>query len=410
MDTAGLLEEFHRNGYDKAVAVVARLVGRDEAESAVQEAFVRALRTWPTSGPPTDPTAWLIRVARRCAIDELRRRRKISDSDVESLHVTACAAPSESGAGDATLRQLFALALPPNGGTGGGVTRAMLMLRVVCGLTTAQIAAVFRVKETAVVQRVSRARGALRPVDVAGDLAEGDVEERLGCVMGTVWLVFSAGFHEMGTELGDAMELVDEALRLGELLVGDARTASPAVMAMGAAMHMQSARLGARRDASGRLLSLAEQDRSRWHPPHIDRGLELLGRAANGTEMTEYHLHAGIAACHVQAASYAETDWRRILACYEQLLTLSPTAPTRLGHAVALGHAEGAAAGLVAAEALLDDEQLRADHRLYAWLGELHRRLGAGEAARRAFTHAAGLARSSAERAWLETRAAASDQ
>lgn len=397
------LEQFHREGYARAVVATARVCGRDEAEACVQEAFVRALRVWPAAGVPADPSAWLRRVARRVAIDHLRSRRKLSDAEVETVYLAASAdddSPPEGAPDDETLRQLLACAVPEM----PPVTRAMLMLKEVCGLSVPQVAAVFRVTTPAAAQRLVRAKRELTAAQFSAELSGADVRARAPAVADTVYLVFSAGFHEADAEPAEAMELVDEALRLGRLLARSA-AGTPAAGAMLAAMLLQAARLGARRDASGRLLSLAEQDRSRWDARRIDEGLAWLARSAEGAELTEYHLHAGIAACHAMAASHAETDWGQILSQYDALLAISPTPVTRLARCVALGHARGAATALPEATALLDDPALRDDFRTYALLGELFARSGRGTEAARSYRKAASLAARPAEREWLERRA-----
>lgn len=351
---------------------------------------------------PTDPSAWLLRVARRCAIDLLRSRKRLSEADVETLYAQThepepCIIPE-----DETLHQLIACAIPQFSPVG----RTMFMLRTVCDLSTAQIARVYGMKESAAAQRLVRIRRGLTPEMIRVELTPGLVAERLPSVLDAIYLTFTVGFHSTEADPVESMEFIDESLRLALILASDPRTDGPGCHAMTATMLFHAARLGARRDKSGRLLSLAEQDRSRWNQRHIDLALRHLASSASGDYRTRYHLHAQIAMCHAMAPGFEMTAWSEILSCHEALLRLEarPAFTSRLAYLVAMSYARSPRVALPDALEFIKDPNHAGDYRTHALLADLYSRLNQRDKASEYYLSAAALAPSVAEREWFASR------
>lgn len=404
----------------RVVAAVARRV-RDVAlaEEFAQDALVAALERWPRDGTPANPGAWLTTVALRRALDHLRhasmsaREHAALAEDLRALQADLAPDPAETVAaaqdddlGDDLLRLLFVVCHPVLSED----ARVALALKVLCGLTTGEIARAFLVPEATVAQRIVRAKRTLSEARLPFELPRGeDRARRLGSVLGSVYLVFNEGH---GATTGSAWTrplLCDEALRLARTLarlVPD----DPEVLGMAALLELQSSRLPARVDEAGAPVLLADQDRRRWDAAMIRRGLAALERAESvaGGEaaLGPYALQAAIAACHARAAAFADTDWFRVVRLYDRLCVRAPSPVVELNRAVAVAMAHGPQAALARVDALLDAPAMRA----YPWLasvrGDLLERLGRFDEARAEFERAGGLTRNEADRELMRRRAA----
>jgi len=400
----------HRSG--QMVATLTRVFGfehLDWVEDAVQDALVRALRLWPFEGVPRNPTAWLIQVAKNRVLDRLRRRKLWSEraSLVErSLEgVVAAAADSDAAFArevqDDQLEMIFACcdpAIPPGG-------RVALTLKTVGGFSTGEIARAFLSQPQTVAQRLVRAKRQLREGGATlQPLTPDSMVARIETVVEVLYLMFNEGYSALEGDDLVRSDLCREAIRLAELLAGSPSTDSPEVRALSALFYFHAARLRTRADHAGDLLLLRQQDRSQWDPHLLRRGLEHFRRSARGGAVTSYHFEAEIASCHALADSYASTDWKRILECYDQLLARDGSPVVAVNRAIALAEVEGAAAGLDALEQLQVLRVLKHYYPLYAARGELLRRLGRLDEAKDAYRAAQGLTSSAPVRRFLQAR------
>jgi RNA polymerase sigma factor (sigma-70 family) len=396
----------------KVVAALMRMVrDLDLAEELAQDALVTALERWPDAGLPDNPGAWLMATAKHRAIDHLRRHqlrlRKHAQiaQELDGLHDELHAAREEAlddDIGDDLLRLIFVACHPIL----SVEARTALTLRLLCGLTTDEIARAFLVPEATVAQRIVRAKRTLGEADVPFEVPRRDeLPERLSAVLGVVYLVFNEGYAATAGDDWMRPALCAEALRLGRLLVGLA-PGEPETFGLLALMELQASRAAARTGPDGEPVLLQDQDRSRWDHEAIERGLRALAqaeRAAGGPG--PYTLQAAIAACHARAASVDTTDWARIVALYDALAELAPTPVVALNRAVAVSMHTGPADGLALVDALVDAPALRSYHLLPAVRGDLLHKLGRGEEARAEFLRAAEMTRNARERGLLLARA-----
>lgn len=397
----------------RVIAVLARML-RDVglAEELAQDALVAALEHWPRAGLPDRPGAWLMATAKRRAIDALRHRRLQQDrhaSIAHELEGSAMPGPEadehlEDEIGDDLLRLMFVACHPvlPRD------SRVALTLRLLGGLSTAEIARAFLVPEPTVAQRLVRARRTLAESEVPFEVPRGaEMAERLASVLEAIYLVFNEGYAATAGPEWMRPSLCEEALRLGRVLAGLAPR-EPEVHALVALMELQASRLRARALADGTPVLLLDQDRSRWDPLLIGRGLASLGRAeALGGADGCYALQAAIAACHARARTAAGTDWLRIAALYGRLAAVLPSPVVELNRAVAVGMAAGPAAGLAIADELQSVPALARYPLLPAVRGDLLFRLGELDRAREQFERAAELTQNAREKAVMLGRAAA---
>jgi RNA polymerase sigma-70 factor (ECF subfamily) len=413
-----LVDRLFRDESARLVAGLARVFGPahlELVEDVVQEALVKALRVWPYEGVPAKPDAWLVRVARNLAIDALRRNA-LEERVAEDVERWADArlsdsADTEGALVDDQLRLVFTCchpALPFD-------SRVALTLKTCCGFGTREIARAFLADETAVAQRLVRTKRRIQeeriPLEVPD---ERGIDARLDAVLEVVYLLFNEGYAaHAGEELVRA-DLVHEAVRLGEVLAASPATRRPRVHALLALMSFQGARIPARVDAAGDVLTLAQQDRALWNQAWLARGWRNLDLAIAGEELSAYHVECAIAACHAAAPSYAATDWRSILERYDQLVTLSPSPIVKLNRAVAVAKVHGLDAGLAALDELERDEvkhagesSLAAYHLLPATRAQILWSKGDSRAAAEHFAAALNLVRTAPERRLLERRAAA---
>ena len=394
----------------RVIAGLARMV-RDVglAEDLASDALVAALETWPRTGVPDNPGAWLMATARNRAIDVIRRNAKLTEKTEllardMGMAMAAGAAPAfGEGIGDDMLALVFTCCHPLL----GREARVALTLRMVGGLKTEEIARAFLVESRTVGQRISRAKSTLRAAHVPFAVPEGDeLDTRLPDVLEVVYLIFNEGYAATQGEQWMRPALVEDALRLGRVLA-ELAPRQAEVHGLVALMELQASRMRARRGPGGRPVLLADQDRRRWDLLLIGRGLRALDRAeALGGTLGPYTLQAAIAACHARARTPGATDWVRIAALYDALSMTAPSPVVELNRAVALGMAYGPEAGLELADAIAETGALAGYHLLPSVRGELLDRLGREDEARAAFAEAAAMTANEHERAVLLARAA----
>jgi len=398
----------------RLVAALARMTrDLDLAEDLAQDALVAALETWPASGIPDRPGAWLMTTARRRGIDQLRRRDLLDrkhgelgrDADARrEAAVEELEAALDDPVGDDLLRLIFTACHPVL----STESRVALTLRMVGGLTTAEIARAYLVPEPTMAQRIVRAKRALSDAAVPFEVPRGaELAARVASVLEVVYLIFNEGYLASAGEDLLRPALCDDALRLGRILA-ELAPGEPEVHGLLALMEIQASRTAARTGAHGEPVLLLDQDRSRWDPLLIRRGLAALARAeALGGARGPYALQAAIAACHARARAADETDWPRIAALYAELARVTPSPVVELNRAVAVGMADGPEAGLRLVDALAGEAALAGYHLLPAVRGDLLERLGRGPDARAEFERAAALTANAREKTLLLGRAAA---
>lgn len=382
------------------------------AEEMTQDALVAALEAWPVIGVPDNPGAWLMTAARRRALDHLRHGKMLADKHdmlardmlQEQETVPDFDAALDDDIGDELLRLVFTACHPIL----SREARAALALRMICGLTTPEIARAYLVPEATISQRIVRAKRTLSRSGLAYETPSGEaLSERLASVLEVVYLIFNEGYLAARGEEWLRPQLCDEALRMGRVLVGLAPS-EPEVHGLVALMDLNASRARARTDASGDPILLMDQDRALWDWLQIRRGLRSLERAGElGGTRGFYALQAAIAACHARAESAASTDWRRIVQLYAELGRVVRSPVIELNRAVAVGMAEGPQAGLDVLDQIAGEPALSAYHHLPAVRGDLLQKLGRLAEARQAFEAAAHLATNGRERALMQRRAAA---
>lgn len=380
------------------------------AEDLAQDALVAALEQWSRSGVPDNPGAWLMAVAKRRAIDALRRNVRLERKyeqlgrDLDAHNVTAAELEAASDeVGDDMLGLIFVCCHPVL----SSEARVALTLRLLGGLTTEEIARAFLVPTPTMAQRITRAKRTLAAARVPFEVPAGDeLRARLSSVLEVVYLIFNEGYSATAGEHWTRPELCEDALRLGRILAELAPN-EPEVHGLVALMEIQASRLRARAGPSGEAIPLLDQNRARWDRLLIGRGLKALDRAEKlGGAFGPYALQAAIAACHARARTFEETDWPRIAALYDALAELAPSPVVELNRAVALGYAFGPEAGLELVDELIAANVLEDYHLLPSVRGDLLEKLGRYDEARTEFARAASLTRNSRERDLLLARAA----
>ncbi|HEV3057189.1 MAG TPA: DUF6596 domain-containing protein, partial [Vicinamibacterales bacterium] len=358
----------------------------DLIEAAVQEAFISAIEGWGAEVPES-PGAWLQVAARRRVIDAIRRAAWMAPSEA----LDQIEAPPNVPDPDEDLLKMMFVCCHPEIPLASALA---LALRTLCGFPVPALSRALRLDEPAVEKRLQRARQVLREEHVEFELdgaPDGELAERVDGVLRTLYVLFLEGYsaHAGDTQIDE--ELCHTAIRLNGMLLGS-RFETPRGHALHALFLLQAARLASRVDAAGDLIPLDRQDRARWDRSMIAEGLEHLGRAATGDVVSPFHLEAGIAACHALAATYAATDWRQIVALYDQLLALTPSPVIALQRAIAVGRANGPRAGLRELGGLAGNDRLEDDPVLAAAIGELEAQRGDVRAARTAYRRALELA------------------
>ncbi len=411
-----LLDSLYRVDSGRILATLIRLLGDfDLAEEAMHEAFAAALSLWPSSGVPGNPRPWLISTARFKAIDTLRRRARFDASQDELARYLEAQSSSAGRSNeedsledgrleddrleDDRLRLIFTCCHPSL----APEARVALTLREVCGLTTEEIAKAFLTTPRTLAQRIVRAKAKIRETPIPYEVpTPEELPERLGAVLQVIYLVFNEGYSAAaGAEVTRA-ELTGEAIRLGRLLV-ELQPESE-VIGLLSLMLLQESRRAARTSPTGELILLENQDRALWNREQIAEGVALLEKALKSGRFGSYTLQAAIAAVHAEAESIARTDWRQIVALYDQLVRIQPSPVVELNRAVAIAMRDGPEAGLAHIEAVLEHGELANYYLAHSARADMYRRLGRTAEARASYEKALALTQQEPERQFLQER------
>ena len=408
------IEAIYRLESGRVLATLVRLLGDlDLAEEAMHEAFAAALESWPQAGIPENPRPWLISTARFKAIDVIRRRARFDGAQKDlTAHLERISQASASGGGmandaeieDDRLRLIFTCchpALPAEG-------QVALTLREVCGLTTEDIARAFLITPATLAQRIVRAKALIRDKAIPYQVPSGnELPPRLGAVLLVVYLIFNEGYSAATTGAEVSVQLSNEAIRLGRLLVDLLRQNhldEPEVMGLLGLMLLQESRRAARTGPDGNMILLEQQDRSLWNREQIAEGIALTETALRSHRFGAYTLQAAIAAVHGEAESATATDWRQIVALYDRLVQIQPSPVVQLNRAVAVAMRDGPEIGLARIEAAMEHGELANYYLAHSARADMYRRLGRTEEARAAYEKALALTQQEPDRQFLQER------
>jgi RNA polymerase sigma factor (sigma-70 family) len=410
-EVSGIVEHLFRHEGAKMVAILTRIFGIEHlnlAEDVVQEALVRALQTWPFYGVPKNPSAWIMRASRNLALDVVRRRKVFQNKQAEITRLMDRdgAAPgeaifSEDEISDDRLRLMFVCCHPAI----PAEAQIALALKTLCGFSVEEISHAFLTTDAGIAKRLTRAKQKIHQARIPFEIPAGkELEQRSDNVLQSLYLLFNEGYKASSGENLVRQELCEEAIRLAELLVAHPAGNQPKTHALLALMLLNAARNPTRLDSAGNLLRLQEQDRTRWNKAMIARGMFHFAKSAAGDELSEYHLQAGIAACHCAAKDYESTDWQKILALYDRLAEFDQSPVVALNRAVAIANIRGAKAGLQAVRRIRNLNKLSSYYLLYAVLGEFEMESGNLQTAAEQFRKSFELAETKSERAFLLKR------
>jgi RNA polymerase sigma-70 factor (ECF subfamily) len=405
-----VVEHLFRHEAGKMVAILTRIFGIEHlglAEDVVQEALARALQTWPFYGVPENPSAWIMRASRNLALDVVRRERVFRGKEPEIIRLIEEGRESdpaifpEQEIADDRLRMMFVCChplIPPE-------AQVALALKALCGFSAKEIARAFLTTEAAIAKRLVRAKQNIRDARIPFEIPTGpELDRRLDGVLQSLYLLFNEGYKASTGEKLVREEVCSEAIRLTGLLARHPAGNQPRTHALLALMLLNAARIPARVDIEGNLQRLPDQDRSLWDRGMIARGHYHLAQSAAGSDITVYHLQAGIAACHCAARDYESTDWTRILSLYDRLVQFDQSPVAALNRAVAVAEVRGPQAGLEAIAAIPKLQSLDTYYLLHAVLGEFESRLNHPQNAAAHFQKSFDLADLKSERAFLAAR------
>ena len=395
------------------VATLTRFFGiehLDLVEDVVQETLLKALQQWVFRGVPENPAGWILQSARNRAYDFLRREKRFRDKEAQiAERLAADLAPAEhendillsDELRDDQLRMIFTCCHPHLSRD----ARIALTLKTLCGFSIGEIARAFLSREAAVAQRIVRAKRKVRDKEIPFEVPSGSgVAARVESVLEVLYLLFNEGYSAHKGENLVRDDLCEEAIRLATVLTEHEIGNQPKAFALLSLMLLQASRLPARLDDDGNLLRLKEQDRSLWEQDLIRAGMHVLGKSATGHQVSEYHLQAGIAACHAAAGSYQETDWHRILNYYDQLMHLNHSPVVALNRAVAVSMVQGPRAGLSALREIKPSPALKSYYLLPCCYAEFFSRLGDIRNARIAYQEALELVGTEPEKRFIGKR------
>lgn len=410
-EVSHVVEHLFRHEAGKMVAILTRIFGFEHltlAEDVVQEALVRALETWPFYGVPNNPSAWIMRTSRNLALDVVRREKVFHDKEPEIIRVMDressgpdAVAFSEQEISDDRLRMLFVCCHPliPS------EAQVALALKTLGGFSATEISRAFLTTEAAIAKRLTRAKQKIRDAGIPFEIPAGEeLTKRLDGVLQSLYLLFNEGYKASSGDHLVREDVYSEAIRLASLLAEHPAGNQPRTHALLALMLLNAARIPARMDGEGNLLRLQEQNRTSWDQSMIARGLYHLAHSGKGEKLTEYHLQAGISACHCMAKDYASTDWSKILSLYDRLMEFDDSPVVALNRTVALAEVQGPQAGIEAVYAIQDLQSLGSYYLLHAVLGEFESRLNRPQAAAGHFRKSLELAEIKSEQAFLSKR------
>jgi len=399
------VNQLYKTESRRILATLIRLLGDFSlAEDAMHDAFRAAMEEWAKKGMPDNPRAWLVSAGRFKAIDRIRRQSKF-DTQLEAVQEKLIntdddpAQQDEQSIVDDQLRLIFTCchpALSPE-------ARSALTLREICGLTTEEIARAYLIAPSTLAQRIVRAKSKIKDASIPYEVpGEEELPQRLHTVLQVIYLVFNEGYSASSGESVTRVDLSDEAIRLGRLLLNLLPEAE--VQGLLALMLLHESRRAARADQNGDLILLEDQDRNLWNQDLMRQGITLVEAALRSGRFGSYTLQAAIIAVHAEAESPQQTDWPQVVALYDRLLALEPSPVIRLNRAVAVAMRDGPAAGLALIDSIKQDEDLKDYYWLYAAQADLYRRLGDGAKAAAAYQQALDRTQAEPERRFLHKR------
>jgi RNA polymerase sigma factor (sigma-70 family) len=410
-EVSQVVEHLFRHEWGKMVAILTRIFGVENltlAEDVVQEALSRALQTWPFYGVPENPAAWIMRASRNLALDVVRRQKVFREKEAEIVHLMdrPQASPddaifSDQEIADDRLRMIFVCCHP----VVPAEAQIALALKTLCGFGISEISRAFLTTDAAIAKRLTRAKQQIRDAKIAFEIPAGEeLAQRLDTVLHSLYLLFNEGYKASSGEKLVREEICEEAIRLTSLLAEHAAGNRPKTHALLALMLLNSARIPSRVDVDGNLLRLQDQDRNLWNRAMIARGMLHLAQSAEGNEISEYHVQAGISACHCEAPNYESTNWSCILSLYDQLMKFDHSPVVALNRAVAVANVHGPKAGLEAVAAIENRDKLESYYLLYAVLGEFESQMNDPLAAAGYFRKSLKLVEMKSEQAFLTKR------
>lgn len=409
-EVSNVIEHLFRHESAKMVATLTRIFGIENfqlAEDVVQETLARALQTWPFYGVPQNPAAWIMRAARNLALDVVRRQKNFRDKEPEIIRIIedGNSSPeisiSDEEIADDRLRMMFVCCHPQIPVD----AQVALALKTLGGFGVAEIASAFLTTDAAIAKRLTRAKQKIAEAKIPFEIPAGvELSQRLDGVLQSLYLLFNEGYKASAGDKLIREDICEEAIRLTELLAKHPAGNRPKTHALLALMLLNAARTPARVDDEGNLLRLREQDRAKWNQPMIARGLFHLSQSAAGGEISEYHLQAGIAACHCAAKDYTSTDWQKIVALYDRMLAFDDSPVVALNRAVALAEWRGPQAGIDAVNAIPDLKALESYYLFHAVMGDFELQLNRLPIAAAHFQRALQLAEMPPEKKFLEKR------